>query len=653
MQLPLFLPESGWSPPRSFPNLSGVKTLALDTETRDDTLKTDLGPGFIRGHGHVSGFSLATDDAEWYFPVGHFDGGNLNPVTSFAWLRDLLARTDLTVVLCNAQYDLGWLRYHGVEITGKIEDVQIRETLIQEENPRGYSLDAIANRRLGTNKDESMLEEAARAYEIDPKADMWKMNSRFVGPYAETDARITYDVWLDQEKDIAEQNLEEILRIETALIKPIHEMTWRGVRINTALAEQTRDHWQKRESQILESLNMGPEDIWNAEALADKIMSDGYPGRIPRTPKSEAYSINNEFLEHIHRSEQYHSILRKDAEKIHKVRLLNRCREVFVEKKCLNLLHNGRLHAHFVQLAREDEGGGSSGTRTGRFASKQPNLQQIPKRSKIIDSKVIRHFFLPEEGMLWCKLDFDSQEPRLQTHYGLELGLTGADRAKEAFDKGIKLYTFMSEQVPGLGYDDCKQLVLAKSYMMGISSLAKNLNVSKDRAREISEEFDHQFGFIGMLAKMAASKAMREGRIRSLGGRVRHFDYYERKDVWDLRREYRDCDDSDRKKEISKLLVPVFGRENASRILGTDALQRAFTQKAFNSLIQGGSATQAKLAFLNLYEAGFPIHFPVHDETNISVENEHRAEEAKELSEKAVELNLDSKVDMDLGEHWV
>jgi DNA polymerase-1 len=652
MQLPLFKPASDWEAPNSLPNLAHIDKIALDTETRDPHLRT-LGPGFIKGNGYMVGFSIAVEDKDWYFPLWHKDGGNLpNPIETVRWLKDLCAREDLTVIMHNAQYDLGWLGYHGIFVNGRIEDTQIRETLIHEEHPDGYSLDAVATRRLGFQKDERLLRDAAQAYGLDPKKDMWQFEARYVGPYAEKDARLTYDVFHHQQRDLDEWDLNSIAELERRLIKVVFSMSRRGVRVDTERAEQLATEWKKEELELTSSIGIEVKDIWKAEVLARVLEKEGISS-VPRTtPTSKSpngqVSVPNAYLESLFLNESNNPSIRRVAKNMLTARHYNRCRQTFIEDKLLNLCHRGRLHAHFVQLAREEEDGISSGTRTGRFASRNPNLQQIPVRSRYIPAHLIRHLFLPEEGYLWAKLDFDSQEPRLQCHYGLTLGLKGADLALKSFEQGIKLYSFMEQQVPGLNYDDCKKLVLAKSYGMQIKSLSENLNCTIGKAEEISTKFDSVFAYISILASKVSGKAQKEGYIRTIGGRLRRFDYWERRDIWDLKKSYQKTKDP----ETYQLTKTVFGEAEARKVLG-DNIRRSFTYKAFNALIQGGSADQGKLALLRLSELeDSALHFPVHDEANSSVSSPEVAENAKSLAEQAVTLKVPTKCDLDLGGHW-
>lgn len=81
--------------------------------------------------------------------------------------------------------------------------------------------------------------------------------------------------------------------------------------------------------------------------------------------------------------------------------------------------------------------------------------------------------------------------------------------------------------------------------------------------------------------------------------------------------------------------------------------KRANTYKALNKLIQGSAADQTKKAMVDLYEQdGIIPHIQVHDELNISVENEEEALKIKHKMENCVELNLPSVVDYALADNW-
>jgi len=79
-------------------------------------------------------------------------------------------------------------------------------------------------------------------------------------------------------------------------------------------------------------------------------------------------------------------------------------------------------------------------------------------------------------------------------------------------------------------------------------------------------------------------------------------------------------------------------------------IKRAFTYKALNKLIQGSAADMTKKAMVDLYKEGIIPHIQVHDELDISVNN--NADKIKEIMEAAVDLEVPNKVDYESGPNW-
>jgi len=81
-------------------------------------------------------------------------------------------------------------------------------------------------------------------------------------------------------------------------------------------------------------------------------------------------------------------------------------------------------------------------------------------------------------------------------------------------------------------------------------------------------------------------------------------------------------------------------------------IKRAYTYKALNKLIQGSAADMTKKAMLELYKAGITPHIQVHDELDISVENDKQAQQIVQIMESAVGLEVPNKVDYESGKNW-
>jgi DNA polymerase I-like protein with 3'-5' exonuclease and polymerase domains len=607
------LPQSTWVAPSHLPSLAGAKFIAIDTETLDPGLK-EKGPGFLRGTGKLVGISISWETTSRYFPLGHTYGGNLDRELTVDWLNRELIESGAELVFANAQYDLGWLRQIGVNVAGRVHDVQIMDPLLDSERSDGYSLGALCKRWLGETKNEDLLRQAASAHgKGDPKECMDQLDPKYVGPYAEADARQTLQIFHKIRAHPEWQHVEKLYNeVEQPLITTLFEMMWRGVRVDTNYADQLNKKWKKQEEGLYTEI--GFRDIWNGKECAKVLRAAGVHVGV---------SVDKNFLQ---------SISHPLGNKIRAARELNRCRETFLEQNILLGSRAGRIHPQYVQLS-SDEGG----TRSGRLACKNPNAQQFPKRSVNVDTKAIRKALIPEEGCQWAKFDYWSQEPVIQCHYGIASGLPKAQEVAEMFAKGVKLYKFIEQNSKGkLNYDQAKEVALARSYGQQTAGLAAKMGMAFDEAERIQEDFDEIVPYIKMLADLSQTRAGDRGYVTTLLGRRQRFNLYQPK--W-----------NDNKEDRYLALT----LEDARKKWGDKAvLKRAFLYKALNWLIQGSAADQTKLALVRVHrEVGLP-QMTVHDEISSSVLSKEQALHIKQIMETCVKLKAPVRADMDLGPTW-
>ena len=120
--------EKQWVPPSSFPDLTTQDRIAIDLETKDPNIKT-LGPGWCRGDGYIIGVAIAAGEFVGYYPIQHESGENFSKKKVFAWLKKQMETPHIEKVMHNAMYDLGWLRWAGIEVQGPIIDTMIAAPL--------------------------------------------------------------------------------------------------------------------------------------------------------------------------------------------------------------------------------------------------------------------------------------------------------------------------------------------------------------------------------------------------------------------------------------------------------------------------------------------------------------------------------------------
>tara|TARA_R100000306_G_scaffold7516_1_gene10187 strand:+ start:97 stop:1959 length:1863 start_codon:yes stop_codon:yes gene_type:complete len=611
-QEPLFTPESDWSIPDVFPQFTETERIAVDLETYDPHLLTS-GPGWATGRGYIVGVGVATESWKGYFPIRHEGGGNLDEAVVLRWLKKTLSSPKREVIFHNSLYDMGWLRREGVEVQGKILDTIFAAPLV-DENRHSYSLDSLGQTYCGEKKDESLLQDAALAWGINPKAELYKLPSKYVGPYGEQDAALTLRLWEKLKVELREHNSESIFEMECKLIPLLLEMRWRGVRVDETKAEEIGETLSKEEQKIQVEIKRkyGNEvQLW-ANASLQKIF-DNNNLWYPKSPTGLA-SFQRQWLEgHEHELPQL----------IVRARKLNKARTTFIDKMIMEHSYNGRIHAEAHPL-RSHRGG----TVSGRFSYSNPNLQQVPARDPEI-GRLIRSLFIPEDGCQWGIFDYSQQEPRLTVHYANQMHLTGAkDAVADYTEKSADFHQIVADMA-NIPRKQAKTINLGLSYGMGKQKLIKELGLDDNEAEELFTQYHNKVPFIRGLQDQCARVALDRGYIRTIAGRRCRFDHWEHR-----------FEDS----------VPL-PLEEAKEKYG-DNLKRSYTYKALNRLIQGSAADMTKLAMLGLWEEGIVPHLQVHDEVDISIENTDQARKVARIMENCIELAVPLVVDIELGRSW-
>ena len=620
-QLPLWKPESRWTAPQDFPDLSGAKLIAIDCETYDPNLLTN-GPGGVRKDGRLIGISVAANTGfRGYFPIGHAGEGNLNRNRVLQWAKATF-ETGIDKVGANILYDLEWLRTVGIEVKGNKYDIQVAEPLLDEERKEGYSLDILSKRYLGRGKDESLLNAAAQAYNINPKKEMYKLPAHYVGEYAEIDAVNTLEIFKKQLPLLEEQDLMGIFKLETDLIPLILDMRFKGVRIDINKAEKLNKRYKKEESRLLKYLREFAGfavEPWSNQQLA--LVCERSKIWFPTTQAGNP-SFTGDFL-----STSKEMFLTSVSE----YRKVNKMRRDFIDKVCLKMNVNGRIHAQFHQLRKD-----SDGTRTGRFSSSNPNLQQIPARDEYW-GPLIRSLFLPEKDNTWFRLDYNQQEPRMLVHYARLRAIKGSKEACEAYhEKDADFHTMVAEMA-GIKRKIAKTINLGIMYGMGTFKLGQMLGLNYNDATILLEKYHEKVPFVKGLMHEASKAVTYRGEIKTLLGRKRHFNFWE---------------PSDSRLKWPNKEMPL-RKEDAEEIWKGRPLKRAYTHKALNALIQGASADLTKKAMLDLYnELKIVPHLQVHDELDISHIDNPAIKWVTDIMENCVKLEVPLKVSVEKGKSW-
>lgn len=633
------LPVTNWEPPTELPDLRGTGLIAVDTETRDDGLGADRGPGWVFRAGHIAGVSMASARGSVYVPLRHPETSNLDPSQVERWLEDHM-RSEDAKVFHNGPYDLGWLWADmGLACPDRIHDTGGMAFMLDGDR-LSYSLDSICEWQGVPGKDESMLRSAAEALGLDPKADLWRMPGRFVGPYAEQDAVSTLELAQKMLPQLDAQGLMSAYQLEMDLIPMILEMRKRGIRIDTNRAhELKRTLLARRDDALAELTQRLPpylgravtmEDINSPRTMEKFFGGEGIP--IPKTEKGNSSFSKDWMAPYDHWLPQ----LCRRAQFSHD--LGNK----FIQNYILDFCHLGRIHPEINQFKGE-----RGGAKTTRFSYANPPLQQIPSRTE--EGQLIREVFLAEQDDVWGALDYSQQEYRLMVHFGVVCRMAGAeDAAARYIDDPMTDFHSMVAEMTGLPRRRAKDVNFAKAYGAGVSKFAAMTGMSEEEAAAVMSQYDEEMPFLKRLSEYCKNRADSRGFIRLIDGARMRFDRWEPRWVdWKRVKEMGGsypmtaCSIDEARRRIADPEHPWEGR-----------LRRAFTHKALNYLIQGSAARQTKLAMRECWREGIVPLIQMHDELGFSFSEERTAMRARDIMRDVVKLEVPMAVDAEFGKNW-
>jgi DNA polymerase I-like protein with 3'-5' exonuclease and polymerase domains len=604
-------------------------------ETRDDFLK-DLGPGVRRG-ACITGISFAfAPHRKWYLPVRHTGGGNLDETKVLSYIMAQLRDYTGEIVGGNLSYDLDYLLQAGVAFRPEVmyRDVLIADPLINELQ-LSYTLQDIAERWGLAGKDEALLRSGAASWGVDPKAEMWKLHSGYVGAYAEEDAALPLAILEKQEKQIEKDGLRQVWDLESKVLPCLVRMRRRGVRVDFeklarlefwSLGEEIKAYGIVKEQT---GIDISCLDLHKADNLAPALRAAGLDLKTTATGKTQVDA----------------ALLKLEGPvpaAISWARKMNKLRTTFAASIREHAIGD-RIHCSFQQIAMSSDDGKSRGVRYGRMSCVNPNMQQQPARDTF--AKEWRSIYVPEDGMLWSSNDYSQQEPRWTTHFAAELGLQGAQEAAQAYHDNPLLdnHEFMA-QLTGLPRKVAKALFLGLCYGEGGAKLSRDCGLDTSWAMVYGGEWS-------VFDSKAEAEAAAEGTD---GARIFETAGKEGKHIVDTFNE--------RAPYIKQLAKHYEAQAKKKGFVTTVAGRRlhfpkegkgyGWTYKALNRVIQGSSADQTKEALVALDAAGHYLQLQIHDEMCASVPDLYAAECIGETMGNVRKSLVPFRVDTELGTSW-
>lgn len=568
--------------------------VAFDTETNSlDALSADL-----------VGISFSFEAGKGYyvpFPKDFEEAKNL-----VQFFMPFFESEEILKIGHNLKYDYKVLYKYGVRPKGQIFDTMIAHYLLNPD--QRHSMDTLAETLLRYKPlpIESLIGKKGKNQKTFDQLDLEVQKE-----YAVEDADITLRLKHILEPQLPAVKADKLLKeIEMPLMGVLTEMEVEGIRVD---AEVLKDQSEKISKEIQsiekkiyeysgEEFNLNsPKQL--GEILFDKLKLD------PKAKKTKTgqYKTGEEILVKL---KDRHEII----EKILDYRQLQKLSSTYVDAlpKEINP-ETGRIHTTFVQTTAA----------TGRLASTNPNLQNIPIRSE--QGRQIRKAFVArDQNHVLMSADYSQIELRVIAE------LSQDPKMLESFKKGedihrataARVFNVTQEEVTREQRDQAKTVNFGIIYGVSAFGLAEQTGLSRSEARQLIDTYYETYPVLKNYIENQIHLAREQGFVETILGRRRYL------------------------KDINSRNAIVKGHAE---------------RNAINAPIQGSAADIIKIAMINLHEKlqkdfKTKMLLQVHDELIFDVpkaELEPVQKLIKETMESAVKLSIPLIVDIGVGENWL
>jgi DNA polymerase-1 len=368
---------------------------------------------------------------------------------------------------------------------------------------------------------EEQSEDVDREVLREAQVKLWLLASDFTNPslediFAYTKKRTFAEASVALDEAIAQTGrLAELYEnIEKPLMPVLRKMERRGVLIDRAalgeLQKTYRGELTKCEAQIYalagrEFLISSPKQL--GDVLFDELGLK--PPKGAGTQKKTATGQRSTRESELEKIREVHPIVNAILE----YRQIQKLLSTYIESIPPMLDEGDRLHAEFLQ----------TGTTTGRMASQNPNLQNIPIRSE--RGRAIRHSFIAPKGFKLLALDYSQIELRIAAM------LSGDAVLCEIFASGRDVHQEVAARVFGVPSDKVDREMRRRAkiinfgilYGMGVNALKAQLGTSMSEAQQFSEDYFNTFSRLAQYLEETRGYARKHGYTETLFGRRREF----------------------------------------------------------------------------------------------------------------------------------
>jgi DNA polymerase I len=578
--------------------IEAAELTALDTET------TSLDSFAAQ----IVGISLSIKVGEaCYIPLGHTAPGVADQLPLEEVLKRLkpwLESGERKKVLQNAKYDQHVFANHRIQLAGIAHDTMLQSYVI--ESDKGHDLGQLCTRHLGleTVAYEDLCGKGAKQIGFD------QVDIERAANYAAEDADVTLRVHQTLHPQFADK--PGLARIYHEIEMPARQVIWQiernGILIDAdVLSRQSHVMGQKIMSLEAEAYELAgqPFNLSSPKQLAEILFEKlGLPVK-KKTP-SGGPSTDEEVLSELALDYPLPKLLLEH-------RSLSKLKGTYTDKlpRMINP-QTGRVHTHFAQAS----------VVTGRLASSDPNLQNIPVRSE--EGRHIRTAFIAPPGASIVSADYSQIELRIMAH------LSGDERLLDAFAHGEDVHRATAGEIFGVtplevGPDQrrvAKSINFGLIYGMSAFGLARQLGLERSAAQTYIDRYFARYPGVAQYMEEARQTARDKGYVETAFGR--------------------------------RLWFPDIRSSNGNRRQGAE-------RAAINAPMQGTAADLIKLAMIAVQDwleksrRQTKLVLQVHDELLLEVPDEELNEvrlHLPRLMTQVAELKVPLVVELGVGPNW-
>jgi len=473
--------------------IESAQLTAVDTETTSlDALAAEL-----------VGISLSVKPGEaCYIPVAHRNGEvQLDRATVLARMKPWLESKTHLKVGQNLKYDAHIFANYGITLNGIAFDTLLESYVLESHLP--HNMDSLAERHLGmkTIRYEEVCGKGVHQIGFD------QVDLKIATDYAAEDADITLRLHLELWPQIQENPglLYIYEKIEMPAMRVLGIMERNGIRIDSTLLAKQGQQVGKRLLELegeIHKLAGQPFNIQSPKQIAEILFGQLELPVIKKTP-SGAPSTDEEVLQKL--AEDYPLPAR-----ILDYRSLAKLMSTYIEKlPRMADPKTGRVHTNFSQATAV----------TGRLASSDPNLQNIPVRTE--EGRRIREAFIPADGCKLLSADYSQIELRIMAHIAEDENLL------TAFRDGKDVHQATAAEIFGIPLEDvsseqrryAKVINFGLIYGMSAFGLAGNLGIERSAAQNYIAKYFDRYPGVAQYMERTRSEARENGYVETVFGR--------------------------------------------------------------------------------------------------------------------------------------